>query len=144
MTNTHTLLAITPFGLPPYSIRGLTQTLDPIPGATQLRRTINGELRDLSYDQFKKYTSAISCADHDGPALDGIWPGQQVTVDCVAELAYKTAGGAPAKNVVAGSTRVVGDWTYYRPRIIFRVVNFTQSRDEYGNVTSWTMQLEEL
>jgi len=38
--------------VPPYSARGLTQTLTPIAAAANMRRTINGELLDLSAGQF--------------------------------------------------------------------------------------------
>jgi hypothetical protein len=45
-----------------------------------LRRTINGELHDLSLPQFRKYRSTISCTDKSIPAIDGVFPGTEVTV----------------------------------------------------------------
>jgi hypothetical protein len=139
-----TLLVLSGFGVPPYSARGLTQTLDPIAGAAVLRRTVNGDLVDRSAPQFRKYQSSISCADQQAPALEGIWPGQAVTVDCVAELAYLTMTDAPSRPVVEDSSREEGDFTFYRPRLTMRVVGFSQSRDEYGAVTSWKLDLEEV
>jgi len=137
-------LVITGAEITPYSARGLSQTLEPIGQASNLRRTIAGTLTDISDPAFRKYRSVISCDDQDVPALDGIWPGQQVTVDCVAELSYKTAGGSPAKTVVSGSSYTDGDFTFYRPQLSMMVVDFTTQKDEAGDVTSWQLELEEV
>ena len=138
-----TLLTITGVGIAPYSARGLRQTLEPIQQAAALRRSVNGALVDLSVPELRKYRSTISCDDFNAPALDGIWPGQLVTVGCVAELSYLTAGGAPARAVVAGSARVMGDYTFYRPELSMRVMNHSVQTDEWGAVVSWTLELEE-
>ncbi|HEX2634812.1 MAG TPA: hypothetical protein VHM22_18565 [Bradyrhizobium sp.] len=127
-----------------YSARGLTQTLDPIDASAALARTVNGALIDLSPAQFRKYKSHISCSDLEAPALDGLWPGMVVTVDCVAELGYATATGSPSRPVVESSQRVSGAWTYYRPRLTMRVMEYTVSRDEYGHQIEWTLSLEEV
>jgi hypothetical protein len=47
------------------------------------------------------------------------------------------------RTAVAGSARVEGDFSFYRPVLTMRVVGFSVSRDEYGAVVSWQMQLEE-
>ncbi len=127
-----------------YATRGLTQTLDPIDATAQARRTVNGTLIDISHTQFRKYKSTISCEDHLPPALDGVWPGQTITVDCVHELSYLTAGGSPAKTVVAGSSRTEQDFTFYRPQITFLVLTFSTSMEEYEAACSWTLELEEV
>ncbi len=62
-------------------------------------------------------------------------------MDCVAELAYKTAGGSPERTVVA--SRVIGAFTYYRPRIEFLVVDFEQNFEEYGCQYQWRLTLSE-
>lgn len=148
-----TLLVLSGEGVAPYSARGLTQTLTPIEASKSLRRSINGSLKDLSQVQFRKYASTISCADQLAPALDGIWPGQILTVDCVAELSYKTAGGSPARDVVdtdssdpssGEALRTEGAYTYYRPRLTMRVMNHSQQEDEYGRVVQWSLELEEV
>ena len=143
MTGT-TLLVISGPGMPPYAARGLTQTLDPIDASAVVGRTVNGALIDLSPPQMRKYKSEISCTDWEAPALDGVWPGMLLTVDCVPELGYLTAGGSPARTVVPGSSRVDGAWTYYRPRLDMLVVNYTVSRDEYGHAIDWSLSLEEV
>lgn len=138
------VLAFSGFGVPPYSARGASQSLEPIGQAQQLRRTINGGLIDVSRPEFRKYRSTLSCSDQQPPAVDGVWPGQIVTVDCIAELSYRNSGGSPARTVVSGSSRTEGDFTFYRPRLTMRVLNFSQETDEFGAVVSWSMQLEEV
>jgi hypothetical protein len=113
-SNYLTLLEINGIDIPPYASRGLTQTLEPIDQAKQTRRTVNGVLKDISAIQFQKYKSSITCTDQQSPGLDGVWPGLVVVVDCVAELSYKT-GGSPDRSIVTDSSRVDGDWTFYRP-----------------------------
>jgi hypothetical protein len=139
-----TLLAMTGNGIAPYSARGLEQTLQPIAAAGDLQRTINGDLKDLSEPQLRKYTSTITGSDHLSPAVCGIWPGTLVTVDCVAELAYPTATGSPGRPVVAGSSRVEGAYTYYRPQLTMMVVDWNLREDEWGRQVAWSMELEEV
>lgn len=138
-----TLLVLSGIGIPDYSARGLTQTLEPIEAAVSLRRTINGGLVDLSFAQFRKYKSTISCQDQEPPAIDGIWPGHVVTVGCVAELSYPS-GGSPARPAISGSTRTMGAFVFYRPQLQMRVTAFSVNRDEYGAAVQWQMDLEEL
>jgi len=139
-----TLLVISGPGITDWSARGLTQTLDPIEASGNLARTVNGALLDLSATQMRKYKSTISCTDQEMPAFDGVWPGMVLTVDCVPELGYLTAGGSPGRTVVSGSSRVSSVWTYYRPQLTMRVVSYTVSRDEWGAATSWQLDLEEI
>lgn len=139
-----TVLTITGFGLTPYSARGVQQILDPIPQASAMRRTVNGALVDVSAPEFRKYKSVISCEDMNVPAIDGVWPGQQVTVDCAVELSYLTSGGTPARTVVAGSSRTEGAFTFYRPRLTMRIVTFNEALDELGAALAWQLELEEV
>ncbi len=127
-----------------YSARGLTQSIDPIDAASVVARTVNGALIDLSPSRFRKYKSTVSCTDVETPALDGVWPGMVVTVDCVAELGYLTSSGTPQRQIVEGSERASSNWTYYRPRLDMRVTQYTVSRDEYGHMIEWSLSLEEL
>lgn len=127
-----------------YAVRGLTQTLEPIDAIKQVRRTVNGTLEDVSASQFQKYKSTITVPDQLPPAFDGVWPGQQIVVDCVSELSYLTSGGSPAKTVVAGSSRTEGTFTFYRPQIIFLITNFQAQTDEYGAAVTWTLEMEEV
>jgi len=139
-----TLLVLSVGGVPLYSARDLEQTLEPIDQAAVMRRTINGVLIDLSLTKFHKYMSSISCTDIEAPAIDGIMPGMLVTVDCIAELVYKTVGGTPSRTVIAGSARTVGAYTIYRPRLDMMVTAFEQSLAEYPHEVDWTLELEEV
>jgi hypothetical protein len=138
-----TLLLLSGIGIPAWSARGLTQTLQPIEAAGSQRRTVNGTLVDLSLSQFRKYRSTIRCSDMEAPALDGIWPGHVVTVDCVTELSCPSVA-SPAKTVVPGSQRLQGGFTFYRPRLVMQVIGLSIEKNEWGAVTGWTLELEEV
>lgn len=156
MTDT-TILALTGMGIPPYSARGLTQTLGHIDGAVQQRRTINGTLTDISDSLFQKYNSTISGSDQQPPALEGKWPGLILTVDCMVELAITgevgydttdeptTTEGSPFdRPVVPGSVRHETGFTFYRPRLTMMVTGFTVTKDEWGAAVDWSLALEEV
>jgi hypothetical protein len=143
MTVADTLLSFD-FGDAPYSNRGITQSFANDPAATKMRRTVNGRLDDLSDSAFRKYVSTVTCRDMNPPALDGVWPGRQVVVDCIFELSYPTSGGSPSRTVVSGSSRESGSYTFYRPRLTMRVIDFSVDTDEYGAVVGWTLNLAEV
>lgn len=142
--NSLTVLRMQGVGVPPYSARGLKQTLEVIDQSTQLRRTVNGSLKDISFEGFRKYKSNISGSDQQPPNFNGRWPGLQVTVDCIAELAYAQENETPERPVVPGSEFVEGAHTSYRPRLIMRIVNLSISHDEYGRQVDWSLDLEEI
>lgn len=153
-----TLLVITPLSpdnsgmmLPPYSARGLTQSLEPIIGSsgggnaegTLVRETINGEAISLAPTQFRKWRSTITCRDVDTPCLDEAYIGQTVMVQCVVELSYLT-GGQPQRPEVSGSSRVDGHFTYYRPELQMIVTGVRNSKEEYLADCSWQVDLREV
>jgi hypothetical protein len=138
-----TVLVITGVGLTPYSARGLQQTLEPAAIGVNTRRTVNGKLINLAPPQFQKYKSRITGDDQLPPALDGIFPGQSVIVDCLAELAIPS-GAAATRPTVAGSVRVEGAWTYYRPRLAMIIIGFSTNYDEWGAKVGWSLDLEEI
>ena len=137
------MLVLSGIGVPSYSARGLTQTLQPIEAAGSQRRTVNGTLVDLSQAQFRKYRSTIRCSDQQAPALDDVWPGKVVTVSCITELCCPSTD-TPAKPAVSGSQRSEGSFIFYRPQLVMQVVGFTMEKDEYGAATNWTLELEEI
>ena len=143
--NADTLLSISGFGTLLYQARGLTQTLELIPEATDLERSVNGTLVDLSNPIFRKYKSKITCTDINAPPLDNIWPGMVVTVDCAISLCYPTGNpGSPARPEVSGSSRTDGSFTFYRPIMEMLVVNVTQHLDEWKAAIGWDLELEEV
>jgi hypothetical protein len=118
-----TLLVISGMGFSPYAARGLTQTLQPIEQAKQLRRTASGKLVDVSVEQFRKY-------------------GMVVTVSCIAELSYPI-GGTPSRAVVPDSIREEAGYVFYRPILVMRVIDIGPSTDEFAAEVAWTLELEE-
>lgn len=151
-----TVLTLSGVGVPPYSARGLTQSLAPIGASQQMRRTINGNLRDFSQSQFRKYGSTISGDDQQPPACDGVWPGRIVTVGCIVELAVQgvepeTETGSDSeapfvfgRPAVAGSVRTESGFTFYRPVLTMMVTGFNQGRREWEAGVSWSLDLEEV
>lgn len=139
--NESSLLTLSEFGVPLYASRGLSQSLEIIEAATQLRRSVNGDLMDFGYPQFRKYRSSITCSDMRPPS--NIWPGQLVTVECVARLAYRTSDGAPVRPIVSGSSIVEGETTFYRPVLTMRVVSLSHTAAEWEANVTWTLELEE-
>lgn len=140
---TGTLLVLSGMGVPPYSARGLSQTLEPIAASANLRRTVNGNLRDVSFEPFRKYQSRITCTDQRAPAIDGIWAGMILTVECVQELCHPVSGLAQ-RPMVSGSDRVEGDFVHYRPILEMMVTAFNVLTDEYAADVGWELQLEEI
>lgn len=139
-----TILVLAGIGLPPYSARGIKQSLELISAAKSMHRTVNGRLIDMAPPQMRFYRSTIdSGGDVNGVTPDGLTAGVPVTVDCIAELFYLTAGGAPDRTPVPGSERVEGDYTYYRPRLDMVVMDFTGNTDEWGAAVAWRLDLEE-
>lgn len=143
LPNEGTLLQLISLGIPLYSARGLTQAFSIIDQASDLRRTINGELDDLSLEQFRKYATKITCTDQESPMIDGVFPGQQVTVVCCAEFAYPI-GGTPARAVQTGSERTEGAFIFYRPIMDMRITLVTTQLDEWKADYQWEIDLEEI
>ncbi len=139
--STESVLVLTGMGVPEYSARGLSQVLTPVRGAADLRRIVNGTLINLSVPEFEKYLSVIRGSDQEPPAVEAVWPGLELTVDCIVELAYITTTAAPERTVVA--SREANGFTFYRPRLTMLVLDFQLERDEWGDVVAWTLELEE-
>lgn len=143
--NSFTVLRMVGVGVPPYSARGLKQTLAPIDQATNLRRTVNGALKDISFSGFRKYKTTISGTDQRPPNFDGRWPGLTVTVDCIAELSFTPdEGDTRQRTAVPGSEHTEGAHTVYRPRLTMKITALSIDEDEYGAQISWSLDLEEV
>lgn len=143
--NSDTLLEILSFGTMLYQARGLTQSLQVIPGASHMERTINGTLIDVSAPQFRKYVTRINASDVDAPPLDNVWPGMTITIHCAASLCYPTGNsGSPARAEVSGSSWTQGSMTFYRPIIVALVKSVEQHFDEWKASNGWTLEAEEV
>jgi hypothetical protein len=135
-----TILSLSGVGVPPYSARGLTQTLTPIGMATKTRRTINGSLKNLSVSQLQKYVSEISGTDQDPPSMGTNLIGKTIIVDCISEICVLTGNVFGRESI---SSRIEGDFTFYRPRLSMKITNFSQNKDENGATAAWKISLEE-
>lgn len=137
-------LNISGFLVQPFSSRSVKQTLSLIDmianGDDMIWRDVNGNLVDTTPIQFRKYKSTITGEDCGPPAVDGMWPGQIVTVDCIVWLAI---AGSPNRPAV--ESRSENGWTMYRPQLEMMVKgDISVQTDDWGAVTSWSLSLEEL
>lgn len=157
---TDTILKLVGMGLPSYSARGIKQTLEPIGAAAQLRRTINGSLKDISDPLLRKYQSTISATDQRPPALELVWPGKVLEVWCVQELAVAGTFDATTTDVgttteplptgpfsrpaVPDSIRHEEGFTFYLPILTMRVAGLSTTTDEWAASVDWSISLEEV
>lgn len=121
----YTLMALDGISFGDYAIRGITMTLEPIDTAA-IRRTINGNLRDFTAPQFRKYAVSISCEDVDAPDLAGIWKGMPVTVTCIPALSG--ASENPTAQLVLDC--LVDSWS--------------SERQEWEDLVNWSINLLEV
>lgn len=140
-----TVLTISGLGGFQYQARGLSQSLAPIKQTQQQLRTINGSLRDVSNHAFRKYMSEITCTDINAPPLDGLFPGDEVTVHCAAVLCYKNGRlGSPNRPEVSGSSWTLGAFTFYRPVLHMMVMDLNENAEEWKADFQWKLTLEEV
>lgn len=143
--NAFTVLRMTGVGVPPYSCRGARQSLTVIDQAKNLRRTVTGKLRDISFSGFKLYRTSISCSDQRPPNFDGKWPGLTVVIDCISELSYTPDEGETRQRpAVPGSERMEGAHMIYRPRLTMKIMDLSTDTDEYDVACNWNMDAEEI
>jgi hypothetical protein len=136
-------LVLSGLGIPDYSAHELTQTVEEAAGQGDFARTINNRLVDLSPPWLKLLKSTISCEDVNPPAFNGSPKGKIVTVDCIFEFAFLASLGSAGYMRDVATERTEGLWIYYKPRLVMMVTNFSLSKAEWPNTTSWTMELEE-
>jgi hypothetical protein len=120
----HTLLAIDGIDFSQYAVRGITMTLEPIEQSANLARDCRGVLVDISLEQFRQYKVAITCTDHEAPQLTDIWPGQDITIECI-----------PGLGVANGSDDVL--------TILAKVTKWNTSRDEWAAEVEWQLEAEQ-
>lgn len=141
-----TILSISGFGQLLYQARSLTQSLDIIDAASQLDRTVNGKLIDMSAPQFRKYKSKVNIPSEVNPSpLDNIWSGMEVSVACAVSLGYPTGRvGCPFRPQVSGSDWSESGWHFYRPLLDMRIASAGTLFDEWKNIVGWSIELEEI
>lgn len=153
-----TLFDIVEIGVPPYSARGIDEVFEPIQGAGQMFRDINGTLHNLGATQFRKFQLVVTCTDMDSPPLDGIWPGDVLTIHCQTEMAYPDDTSiSPARTPVSGSERIgekaeidgggPDGFRYYRPALTMMVMSYQIGTADGWNDSvgvNWQLQLQEV
>ena len=167
-----TELKISRVGFPPFSARGCLQILAPI-ASDELRRTINGQLVDLSRKTHHKFKSSITCEDKSVFAFEQLWVGAEVEVSCVHRLWQEIVvsdanvqlirpatphtifvqdlGQRPlAFNVVSATTLIINAekgtkaFINYCPVLMMRVTYFSFATQEWDNQCKWLLELEEV
>lgn len=134
--------------IPPYALRGIRQTLQPINQASNMRRTINAVLRDVGAPDFRKYRSQIRCTDQQSPGLGKLWPGMQLTMHAAIELSFEgstsDSDGPFERPAVIGSVREESGFTFYRPILVVRVVDYSTECAEWDAEVAWSLDVEEV
>jgi hypothetical protein len=151
---TESILSIEGLDFPPYSQRGLVQTLTPIQQAKVFKRTVNGAAINLAGSQFRKYASTITNSEVEGtqvPAFDSIYIGQTVTVSCIQELSQALSTETEAETedafnrpAVEDSVRFEDGFAFYRPILEMMITDYNVSTNEWGAIISWSISLEEV
>jgi hypothetical protein len=120
----YTLLAIDGIDFSQYAVRGITMTLEPIDQAKNVARDCRGALADISLAQFRQFKVSISCTDHEAPELTDVWPGMDITIDCIPGL---------------GAANSAGDVL----TILAKVTAWNTSRDEWAAEVAWQLEAEQ-
>lgn len=128
-----------------YQGRALNQSLEWISGASQLARTVNAVLTDLSNPAFRKYQSTITCSDVNTFPGDYIYPGLEGVMDCAVGLCYWTAAKpGPSRAIVPHSYYEENGFSFYRPQLYVRVRDLKQTFDEWKCINGWSLEVEEI
>jgi hypothetical protein len=77
------------------------------------------------------------------PALDGIWPGDEFTMECACNLSYPV-GGTAQRPAVTGSEFTDEGFVFYRPVLEVQFVSFEYTFDEWGASVGWTADFVEV
>ncbi len=91
--------------LPKGSYRFVDFSMTPISESTHLARAISGELVDLGYAEFRRFSVDISCRDQKIPALSVIWPGDKLTLYSPDTMTEAGPTATLSRTAVPGSVR---------------------------------------
>lgn len=168
-----TVLVLGTIPLPFGSSRFISQTIQPIDNG-DVRRTVNGNLRDMTRVENQKFESQISSTDQATPALAGLWKGNEILVECMKKFRDPVvpAGlaitlirdpvvvsvfgyvAATCEKILPDTIGGVGnrditffsnvDYVEYRPIINFMVLANSINEDEPAAEEGWQIDLEEV
>lgn len=148
-----TLLVINGMPFSKYATRGVKESIAPLEDSSQFRRTVNKTLRYVGVGEpARKFKYTYSGEDLVGLPVNSLYIGQNVTFHAVEE--FGEHGTIPVnpndwteniRPIVPGSLRQgIDGFIYYRPVITGLVTAFSTERDEWGAVTSWSLEIEEV
>lgn len=153
-------------GTPKFSARNCIQELKPLIKSPILR-SINGNFIENTNDTNMKYISKITCNDEVPFALDGIYPGVDISVGCITPLIQKITSEKTklSRDYVSGSIiaydtsndkvnikKIDGrhihlekssGYIKYRPWMKMKVVDFEVKTNEWDMKSFWVLKLEE-
>jgi len=168
-----TVLKFGDIALPTGSSRFISQTLQPIDNG-DVRRTVNGNLRDMTRDENRKFEGQLSSTDQATPALAGVWKGSIHIVECVKKFRDNLSPAAaavtlirdpvvgsvfgyvadPCEKVLPDTVGGVGnrditfpqdvDYIEYRPILTMMVLANSINEDEAAAEEGWQIDLEEV
>ena len=167
-----TILVLGDLEIPAGAGRGITQTLQFIDNG-DVRRTVNGNLRDLTRTENRKFESQVSITDQATPAMSELFKGQILLVEFITKLRHNvfppsttaTLIRDPVVSSVLGrdsactpiTPTIVGgvgnrDITFatpvvmveFRPILNMMVLASSLNTDEYAAEESWVIDLEEV
>lgn len=169
MATDETILTLGNIAIPTGSGRGITQTLSPIDNGN-LRRTVNGTLKDLTRLQNRKFESSVQCTDMGSPAIAELWKGQIILVGCIQVInqnidpasltvtlirdpiagsifGFEADGTKQIPTIVAGRDITFGVsiiHVEFRPELSMMVVSNSMNTDEYAAEEGWDLDFEEV
>lgn len=125
MANNSTLLTINGLDFSDYATRGITCEVRPEQNG-DLERDWNGNLVDLTIENFRKLRVSITCTDQEGPPFSDVWKGSgPYTVTLIPDI----HGDTPSTDNTITISAYVDDWNV--------------GRDEWGAETDWQLDLRE-
>ncbi|WP_323811269.1 hypothetical protein [Yoonia sp. 67-2] len=157
---------------PPGSARGISTSIEQIESG-ELRRTVNGNLVDLTREELRKYAISLSCDGMSLPGFDSVWRGMICTITPPVRWIIKVEPGQnsvtfarPAANAkmfdaetnnpfpdpIIGSNGTSATfsaqasvaWIEYQPIFQTRVVGRSESSEEWEASATWSLELEEI
>lgn len=148
-----TLLVINGLPFSNFATRGVKETVEPLEDSSQFRRTVNKILRYTGVGEpARKFKFSYSGEDLKGLPVNALYIGKPVIFHGITE--FGEYGNLPSnpdlwtdniRPMVPGSLRQgIDGFIYYRPIISGLITSFSTNEDEWGAVTSWSLEIEEV
>lgn len=173
MATDETNITIGTINIPKGAGIGISETLQPVDNGA-LRRSINGDLKDLTRPENRKFEYSISGGDSASPALAALWkgsiingvipvikmrdnldtPGLAITLtrepDPATVIGYTAACEKVTPDTIGGTDNkditflTNVDYVEYRAIFDFMVVSNSVDADEYAATEGWQIDFAEV